>query len=1116
MSHTSEHIQPEAAYANKGEAISAEAFYRIACDPQRSVVVEACAGAGKTWMLVSRMVRALLEGAQPHELLAITFTKKAAGEMRQRLYEWLHTFSTADDATLRAQLRMRGLAQEADAAQIERLRGLHRSLMLAERPVQVRTFHGWFATLVRNAPLGELVRLGLPAQYDLLEDDSRAIAQVWRRFHSRVASDAQARQDYEAAVAVYGRHQTLKALEAALHKRVEFALADAQGVVAESVAHFHAQFPDMQAVAEPVEFLWTERSMAVLGQAARVLGAASQASYVTKGGQLERALTERESAGVFDALLTQAGGARSFGEALNADATVVAARALVLRIRQAHAQQLAWAHQQRMLRLARVLFEDYAALKRERGWLDMNDLELSAYRLLHDPQMGAWIQERLDAQVRHLLVDEFQDTNPLQWKTLEAWISGYAGAGRAPSVFIVGDPKQSIYRFRRAEPQVFEEVKNFVRQGLQGDSLSCDHTRRNTPAVLDTVNAVFTPLQALGHFEGFRAHTTDVASVGRVVRLPRIDKDAASAPADAASAWRHSLTQARHVQEDTRKVLECRQAAQWLAAELARGALQASDVMVLARKRERLSLLKAELDALHIAAQFAEKTELADLPAVRDLLALIDALVSPQHNLSLAQALKSPIFGVDDAALVEWVAHLQALGQARQPWLQALQDGAYIAQLPAPMQAQWQPIAEQLRRWQVLLQQWPPHDALVTIYREGDVLAHYAAATPASQRAAVAAHLQALLGAALAVDGGRFLSAYALVRALRVGGYTLPAQAAPDALRLLTIHGAKGLEAPLVLMLDCDGESAHAETMGVLVQWPGQDPWPRRFVFLASESRPPACCADLVAHEAAARLREERNALYVALTRARQSLVFSAMEPHRSQTHSWWKLLVDHAQPAQVAPTDKPASAASMQVHRPAVVAAASSCIAAITRIEMAELPALPNALREDRSARAVAPPPDPALELQSRIGQAMHWLLEHLPLGPQGPDCFAASSLGDAANLFTLDGASLARAQQGAVAIVSGEGRWAWDAQRLAFHANEVAVYLQGRSLRIDRLVQEKDSGHWWVLDYKTSAAPHQDPELCAQLESYRSAVQSAYPGQTVQAAFLSATGRLFALPAP
>jgi ATP-dependent helicase/nuclease subunit A len=1096
----------QAAYANKGEPISAQAFYRIACDPQRSVVVEACAGAGKTWMLVSRMVRALLEGAQPHELLAITFTKKAAGEMRQRLYEWLHAFSTADDATLRAELHMRGLAQEADAAQVDRLRGLHRSLMLAERSVQVRTFHGWFATLVRNAPLGELVRLGLPAQYDLLEDDSRAIAQVWRRFHSRVASDAQARQDYEAAVAVYGRHQTLKALEAALHKRVEFALADAQGVVEQSVAHFHTQFPEMQAVSEPTEYLWTSDAMAVLGAAARVLGAATQVSYAGKGSQLERALAEREPAGVFEALLTQAGGARSFGKTLSADAAVLAAQDLVLRVGQAQAQQLAWAHQQRMLRLARMLLDDYAALKRERGWLDMNDLELSAYRLLHDPQMGAWIQERLDAQVRHLLVDEFQDTNPLQWKTLEAWISGYAGAGRAPSVFIVGDPKQSIYRFRRAEPQVFEEAKSFVREGLQGDSLSCDHTRRNAPAVLDTVNAVFTPLQAQGDFAGFRAHTTDALSAGRVLRLPRIDKEAADAATDALPVWRDSLTQARHVQEETRKVLECRQAAQWLAAEIARGALQASDVMVLARKRERLSLLKAELDGLHIAAQFAEKTELADLPAVRDVLALIDALVSPQHNLSLAQALKSPIFGLDDIALVAWVAHLREQGQSRQFWLHALQDAAFMAQLPASMQAVWQPIAAQLGHWQTVLLQWPPHDALVHIYRAGDVLARYAAATPASQRAAVAAHLQALLGAALSVDGGRFLSAYAFVRALRAGGYALPAQAAPHAVRLLTVHGAKGLEAPLVLMLDCDGESANAETMGVLVQWPGQAPWPRRFVFLASESGPPACCADLVAHEATARLREERNALYVALTRARQSLVFSAMEPHRSHAHSWWKLLADHAQPLQSLEAPYP----------PTALAVADKASADRSAIEISELPELPPTLRQDLPARAAQLQPDPDLALQSLIGQAMHWLLEHLPLGPHGPDSFSASALSDAAALFALDDASLRRAHQGALAIVSGEGSWVWDAQRLAFHANEVAVYLQGRSLRIDRLVQEKDSGHWWVLDYKTSAAPHLDPDLCAQLERYRSAVRAAYPGQTVQAAFLSATGRLFALPAP
>ena len=153
--------QTNAAYAHDGRRVSQEDFYRIACDPRRSVVVEACAGAGKTWMLVSRMLRALLEGAQPHELLAITFTKKAAGEMRQRLTTWVEEFSQASDAQLQQALRDRGLGADISDEQLARLRGLHQLLLKADRPVQVRTFHGWFATLVRNAPVGELMHWGL-------------------------------------------------------------------------------------------------------------------------------------------------------------------------------------------------------------------------------------------------------------------------------------------------------------------------------------------------------------------------------------------------------------------------------------------------------------------------------------------------------------------------------------------------------------------------------------------------------------------------------------------------------------------------------------------------------------------------------------------------------------------------------------------------------------------------------------------------------------------------------------------------------------------------------------------------------------------------------------------
>ena len=136
------------AYEHNGQRISREQFYRIACDPRRSVVVEACAGAGKTWMLVSRILRALLEGAQPHEILAITFTKKAAGEMRQRLHEWLQAFASASPEQLDAALAERGLAPTPPLRQA--LRDLYPRLLACGRPVQVRTFHSWFAALLRR------------------------------------------------------------------------------------------------------------------------------------------------------------------------------------------------------------------------------------------------------------------------------------------------------------------------------------------------------------------------------------------------------------------------------------------------------------------------------------------------------------------------------------------------------------------------------------------------------------------------------------------------------------------------------------------------------------------------------------------------------------------------------------------------------------------------------------------------------------------------------------------------------------------------------------------------------------------------------------------------------
>lgn len=1120
-----------AAYTANGQRVERDAFYAIACDPHRSVAVEACAGAGKTWMLVSRIVRALLDGAAPHEILAITFTRKAAGEMRARLQEWLAAFAQEPDlGKLAQELLARGIAETPASNGAVALQNLYKTVLAAPRLVQIRTFHSWFTALLRSAPLRVLDDLGLPANYELLESDEDAVAAVWRPFHARVAAQAELRADYEAVVASHGRTQTRKALEAALMRRTEFALADAAGVVDASVPPAAETFPEFAAWDDPAHaLLVAPAGRAQLLAAARSLGQAPQPSFSAKGRELEQAVTENDWEGVRVALLTQGAQPRKFSDKLAGIDAVRAAQDAVERVLAARSQQEAWQHQQRMTRLSRALLAEYAALKRSRGWVDMNDVELAARHLLADPVLSGWVQERLDARVKHLLIDEFQDTNPLQWQALHAWLSGYAGAGDRPSVFIVGDPKQSIYRFRRAEPQVFKAAQAFVRDGLGGDLLACDHTRRNAPKLIEAINTVMLQAQEEGAWSGFRPHTTESAEVGAVLALPAIpreprasaagkaagavavgeaDADAPSIPAPAAMTpkaqppWRDSLTEARETVEDSLRERECRQAALWVAERIAKGT-PAGEIMVLARQRNRLAPMAEALQRLGIASAQPEQRDLAEAPEVADVLALLDVLVSPNHDLSLARALKSPLFDASDADLTALALLRREAAHAGRSWWELLQTHA--EHLPPTLGA----AAAALARYQTWVRTLPPHDALDAIFHHGEVLQRFASAARPEQRESVLANLRALIAAALALGGARYLTPYAFVRALRKGMVEAPARFDAQAVRLLTIHGAKGLEADVVLMLDTDAPASRAETMGVLVDWLGEATAPRGFVFLARESDPPPSVRPLLEAERSERQREEINALYVAMTRARHVLALSSVQPERDSGRSPYRRIAGLAQLVERAP-----EAAD---DAPGVPQALSNAFS---------LPFVPYPSAKWSGfaiENEVAAPPSE----QARRGQAMHWLLEHgaqalLALGNAGSTACAeapaagggdealAALLRHAAQQFELSVEAVRHAAQAAYCIRTGEGCWAWDSAVVDWQGSEVALVHGGALLRIDRLVRRRDTGAWWALDYKSAGSPQEQPELLAQMARYHAAVCAAIPGASVRLAFLTPQGRL------
>ena len=1079
-----------AAYLADGEPLSREAFYALACDPQQPCVVEACAGAGKTWMLVSRILRALLAGAQPHEILAITFTRKAAGEMRERLGEWLREFGApGTSAAARTEALVQRGVPRAHAHELAPvLATLHERVLLAGRPVEIRTFHAWFSQMLRAAPLELLDELGLQQDMDLIEDLDEHRPEVFRRFHAAVLADAALHTDYAALVAARGRSSVRKWLEAALDKRVEIELADAAGVLDASVPPPALDPPGEHPAAALLGAPWH----ASLRELALVLGLGSTKAQDAATGlvlALDEADAQMRFKRTWAALFTKDDTPRKqLGKVAELARVQGELDAIATQVRQldAHLEHLA------MVRLSRVLLAEFAHYKRARGLADMSDLERCGLALLRDSTLAGWVQERLDARIRHVLIDEFQDTSPLQWHALHAWLSAYAGAGggasgqRPPGLFIVGDPKQSIYRFRRAEPRVFQAAQRFVVEALGGRMLACDHTRRNAPEVLAAINAVFQPAHEAGEFDGFRAHTTEhvadphagvfaLARVARPGRVARVVQDSYAEPA----RWRDSLTTPRHEPEEVLREQEAARVAQAIHTLVAHEHMAPSEIFVLSRKRPSLRLLAQALRRLHVPHAAAEDAALMDAPEARDLVALLDALVSPLHRLSLAQALRSPLFGASDADLVALAERAHA-----GDWWRALVTprlAGEAAASPALQRA-----GQLLPKWRAASMALPPHDLLDRIVSEGELRERVAATVPEAQRAAALDAIDAVLAQALTLDGARYATPYNFVRALkrrRVKAAT-PSQA--DAVQLLTVHGAKGLEARVVFLMDAEPEPKNPDTTTLLIDWPVEDEAPLRCAFVYAEGACPPSLVPALAAERAARQREELNGLYVAMSRAKQRLVVSATAPsRRAVTPSWWDRLIPLALPweagAEIAGAGEPALLAPVRL-------------------------------------KGLGPvPPDRALPGKgfvgspdtdaTRLGKAVHRALEWA--AAPGGSVADSSDLAHAAALeFGASPTAVARIS-GAV-LRSQECARFFGGPQLRWAGNEVPVSEGSEALRIDRLVrlEEADASVWWVLDYKLQHDPQELEAYRAQLLRYRDAVQRAQPDDKVRCAFITGSG--------
>ena len=397
-----------------------------------------------------------------------------------------------------------------------------------------------------------------------------------------------------------------------------------------------------------------------------------------------------------------------------------------------------------------------------------------------------------------------------------------------------------------------------------------------------------------------------------------------------------------------------------------------------------------------------------------------------------------------------------------------------------------------LARWSEAAAQLPPHDLLDRIVHEGDLLARLAATVPPERVASAVDAVYALLGASLELDGARFSTPYNFVRALRQRSIKAQPAARKEAVQLLTIHGAKGLEAPVVFVMDSDPEPKNADTATLLIDWPVESVHTLLCAFVYSESQCPASLRPALEHEMAARRREELNGLYVAMSRARERLVFSATAPHRvPREPSWWQRIEAHAvawlpDPSPVLPDALTADTVTVR------------CLPLWDAAGLARTPASEGAPMQAADDDSSA----------SRLGKAVHRVLE-----------WAAAPGRAAAVDFDALAAAAALEFAVAPAVVAQRAGRIWHSPACApffggaalrWAGNEVPVSDAGELLRIDRLVELAGAGGsvWWVLDYKLQHAPQLLETYREQLQRYRRAVQRLQPGATVRCAFISGEG--------
>jgi len=1088
-----------------------------AAQPDRSTWLSANAGSGKTRVLTDRVARLLLGEVDPAHILCLTYTKAAASEMQNRLFSRLGEWAMLPDDQLRTALASLGVHTQTDHVPLARARRLFATAIETPGGLRIQTIHAFCAALLRRFPL----EAGVTPQFTEMDE----------RMAQRLRADV-----IEAIAS--GPKSPLLASVARLHTGEDFdrllleILSHRARFARDADLHALLGLPpgtSRESIASQV-FLGDERALLQQLFPALRNGKPTDASTCEHLSDLPG--LDYFSLKTLEGIFLFKSGKTPFKAKIDTLPTKDVREAIpqlmpdlnawMERVEAARQPRLALEaieNTRAITSFARAFLTDYDAAKSARGLLDFDDLIHKTRALLSDPDVAAWVLFRLDGGIDHILVDEAQDTSPAQWAVIEALAreltSGQGVQTESPrTIFAVGDKKQSIYSFQGADPRAFDTMRDIFKgrladapEPLREHSLK--HSFRSSPAILSVVDATFPESEEAG-FTSDQSHVAFHSGLaGRVDLWPPVpipeepEKPDWHDPVDMRAPDNPAVVLAERIAGQIAELVRTGHPIPDTRSPSGWRPVRPGDVLILVRSRQRPIFLETirACKAVGLPVAGADRLKLADELAVRDILALLSFLATPEDDLSLAAALRSPLFRWSEQALFT-LAHNR--GKAFLWQLLRDQADAHPETLAVLNDLRGQ--VDYLRPYDLIERILTRHDGrkrlLSRLGRESED------------------GIDALLAQALNFERSNIDSLTGFLVWMAQDDLQIKRQldAASDQIRVMTVHGAKGLEAPIVILPDC-AKPRHQDRDSLLksgdsILWKP-----------AGDERPDALLPALDARDAAAENERDRL-LYVAMTRAEKWLIVAAAGETGEGRDSWHAQIAGGLDACGAQAMDQP-TGRGLRLETGAWISKAE-----------ANLPETAQDLSLDPVFATPATAPDPVTatlspsdlpgakalpgeagqdtETALRDGRVIHRLLELLP----GTDPLTWPRVAD--RIAHAEGADSGPTLAEVTRLLS--------ASHLAHLFSENALTevpvtaplaaLDGARMHgiIDRLIVAPD--HVLIVDYKTNrmvpATPAACPEgILRQMGAYRAALQGLYPTRRIDTAILwTATGDLMMLP--